>query len=336
MNTKQAYRTHCLMYWLCILLALLTVPANALEIPPKPPSHVVDLADVIEASHEAKINRHLFDLGKKNIATIVVLTVDTTDDESIDEYSLRIANDKWQLGDKEKNNGLLILVAVKDCRWRIEVGLGLEEILPNDFCRDVGQQYFVPNFRAGKFGKGIYEGTLALVNKVTRHYDAEKRDRTIKWYTCSMHPQIQIEKAAKCPICLMELIPVYGSEDEHVSISEGGLQEFCEAYITEAMADIEKQRAYNAWTIVGSYVDIYGKGCIERLREILKSPSLEWVAAAAHHLGQMGDEKSIPTLKHLLASERLQLPKMIFKCDNHQEATHHEPGRCPECQTELS
>ena len=149
------------------------ISAHAMEIPSEPPSHVVDLADVIEPSYEAKINRHLFDLGKKHVATIVVLTVDTTGDESVDEFSLRIANDKWQLGDKEKNNGLLILVAVKDRRWRIEVGLGLEETLPDDFCRDVGQQYFVPNFRAGNFGKGIYEGALALANKITEPNLAE-------------------------------------------------------------------------------------------------------------------------------------------------------------------
>ncbi len=176
MSTKQAYRTHYSMYWLCILLALLTVPANALEIPAKPPSHVVDLAEVIDLAYEQKLNAFLTELGHKTTANIVVLTVHTTAGESIEQFSLHIANDLWKLGDAKENNGLLVLIAVKDRRYRIEVGVGLEKTLPDEFCHTVGEQYFVPNFRAGNFGKGIYEGTLALANEVAKHYDVEGGD----------------------------------------------------------------------------------------------------------------------------------------------------------------
>ncbi len=176
---------------------------------------------------------------------------------------------------------------------------------------------------------------LLMVPLCLADTDQARGKETTENYSCSMHPQIRMEKPAKCPICLLELIPVYEPPEKPISVPEGKLQEFCEAYITEAMSNIEKEEPFKAHAIVASYVDIYGKDSVERLRELLKSSSLEWVAVGAFHLGQMGDRKSIPTLKQLLASNRLQLPEMTFECPNHPQDTYFEPGRCPKCQTEL-
>lgn len=152
------------------MLFLLGGAVGAQEIPPKLPSHVVDLAEVIDSAYEQKLNGFLAELEHKTTANIVVLTVHTTGGKSMEEFSTHIASDQWRLGDSKENNGMLVLIAVKDRKYRIEVGMGLEATLPDQVCHAVGQRYFVPNFWAGNLNRGIYDGTLALAKKVAQHY----------------------------------------------------------------------------------------------------------------------------------------------------------------------
>ena len=169
---KLAYKTSLLC---AAFLVGLLLPAGSLlaqQIPASPPSHVVDLAGVIDSAHEAKINAYLVELGQKTTANIVVLTVNSTGAEPLEAFSIRIAN-KWQLGQKGRSNGVLALIAVRDRKYRTEVGSGLEGTLPDTYCHLMAQQYYVPNFRAGNFGKGIYEGVLVLANKVAQEYGVE-------------------------------------------------------------------------------------------------------------------------------------------------------------------
>ena len=172
---KSLSRSFLTLFVLCAVLLVL-VPAVLLPaqtIPPKPTSHVVDLAGIIDPAYASKLNNYLVELGQKTTANIVVLTVNTTGAEPIEHFAIRIANDQWQLGRKDQSNGLLVVVAVKDRKYRTEVGSGLMGALPDTYCHLMEQQYFVPNFRAGNFGKGIYEGVLALANKVAQKYGVQ-------------------------------------------------------------------------------------------------------------------------------------------------------------------
>ncbi len=99
-------------FWAVLLVPAALLPAQ--QIPAKPTSHVMDLAGVMEPAYRSKLEGWLDDLGNKTGATIVVLTVQTTGGEPIENFAIRIANDEWRLGEKGRSNGLLIVIAVKD------------------------------------------------------------------------------------------------------------------------------------------------------------------------------------------------------------------------------
>jgi uncharacterized protein len=97
---------------------------------------------------------------------MVVLTVMDLGGESIEDLSIRIAHDKWKLGQKGKDNGVLFLIAFKDRKYRIEVGYGLEGVLPDSLVGSIGRDVLVPYFRKGDYSGGIFATTLALANKI--------------------------------------------------------------------------------------------------------------------------------------------------------------------------
>jgi uncharacterized protein len=99
---------------------------------------------------------------------VLVLTVQTLDNQSIEEFALN-TKEKWKLGQKGKDNGVLIVVALKDRKYRIEVGYGLESVLPDSLVGSIGREYFVPYFRQGDFSTGIYAGTIAVIRTIATH-----------------------------------------------------------------------------------------------------------------------------------------------------------------------
>ena len=93
-------------------------------------------------------------------AEFSVVTIDSLEGQDIESYALNLAQGK--LGDKEKNNGLLLLVSVSDRKYRFEVGRGLEPIFNDAKIGRIGRTYLVDNFRDGAYGKGVYEASLAV------------------------------------------------------------------------------------------------------------------------------------------------------------------------------
>lgn len=149
-----------------LVAAVFTVQlGRAQEIPAKPPAHVVDLAGVVDDATEARLNRYLLELEQKTGAQMLVLTVKTTGGVPIRNFSIRTA-EQWKLGQADKDNGALIVVAVNDRKWDIDVGYGLEPVLTDLFCGRVAREVFVPAFRRNQYSQGIWEGTLILANKV--------------------------------------------------------------------------------------------------------------------------------------------------------------------------
>jgi len=138
----------------------------ATEIPAIPANPVVDLAGIIDDAVETKINRYLRELERKTTAQMAILTVKSLEGQTIEEFSLAIAHDRWKLGQKGKDNGVLLVVAVNARKYRIEIGYGLEGVLPDSLVGGIGRQYLVPNFKKGDYSTGIYTATLVIANKI--------------------------------------------------------------------------------------------------------------------------------------------------------------------------
>ena len=150
------------------VLFLLTTSAFAVvpPIPDMPSHHVVDLANIITDDIENSLNRYLKELEQKTTAQVVVLTIQSLEGESIDDFSITTAHDRWKIGQKGKDNGVLLVVVLKDRKYRFEIGYGLEGTLPDSLVGSIGRTYLVPYFKQGEYSKGIAAATLSTINEI--------------------------------------------------------------------------------------------------------------------------------------------------------------------------
>lgn len=132
-----------------------------------PRTGVVDEVGVVSGKHRDQLNGILLELEQKTGAQLKVLVVKTTGGRDHYEYAMEMAR-RWRLGDANKKNGCLVLIAVNDRKWRIVTGEGIEGALPDLYCDTVAQNYFVPNFRKGDYSTGILVGTSALAKAVAK------------------------------------------------------------------------------------------------------------------------------------------------------------------------
>lgn len=122
---------------------------------------------MINQNVERQLIAVLADLERKTGAQMIALTINTTGGTPIEDYALRLA-ERWKLGQEGKDNGALAVIAVKDRKYWITVGYGVESVLPDGFVGTVGRKYFQPYFRQGDYSNGIYQGMLALVQQVAK------------------------------------------------------------------------------------------------------------------------------------------------------------------------
>jgi uncharacterized membrane protein YgcG len=139
------------------LAAALPVGAHAADgLPPVPPAgkRLTDLAKAINAPEQTKLIGKLKELEEKTGAQVAVLVVETTQPLAMEEYAIRVF-DAWKLGQANINNGLLILVSTADKKVRIEVGRGLEGVIPDAQAKRIIDDVMVPPFRQGKYAAGL-------------------------------------------------------------------------------------------------------------------------------------------------------------------------------------
>ena len=135
---------------------------------PKPAGWVNDFAGVISSDYRDKITIIIQELEEKTSAEIAVVTVNSIAPYDEKSYA-RLLFDNWKPGKKGKDNGVLILLAVKERRWRIETGYGVERILPDGLCGEIGRNYMVPSLKAGKYGEGLYYGVVKVASVISKN-----------------------------------------------------------------------------------------------------------------------------------------------------------------------
>ena len=161
----------CLFLILSMLtLITVTTPAGYAQANLPVPSHYVeDYANVINPSEEKSLNGVLQELEQKTGAQYIVLTVQTTGGVPIEQYAFELA-DKWKLGQNDKDNGMLFVLAQNDRKWRFEVGYGLEGFITDQYCGRIGRNVLVPYIKQGNTSKGIYESNLQIVQQIATEY----------------------------------------------------------------------------------------------------------------------------------------------------------------------
>ncbi|HPM42344.1 MAG TPA: TPM domain-containing protein [Candidatus Omnitrophota bacterium] len=134
---------------------------------PSPTGYLNDFAGVISGEYSEKIKTIIGEIEGKTSAEIAVVTVGSIAPYDEKEYA-RMIFDKWKMGKKGKDNGVLLLVAIKERRWRIETGYGLEGILPDGLCGEIGRNHMVPYFKTGDYSKGLFYGVSAIAGIIAK------------------------------------------------------------------------------------------------------------------------------------------------------------------------
>ncbi len=142
------------------LLLLISAPLFAVEVPALK-GRVNDYANIIRASDQAEIEEYLAGLENTTGIQIAVLTMPSLEGEDIASFGIIVA-DKWKLGDAEKDNGALLLVAYEEHDLRIEVGDGLEGSLTDAKCGLILRNVIVPEFKEGDYSEGIKKGVMNM------------------------------------------------------------------------------------------------------------------------------------------------------------------------------
>jgi uncharacterized protein len=138
-----------------------TAQAGALEIP-KLDAHVMDRAEVLSAQSRRGLERTLSDYERETGHQIVVHTTPSLEGLEIEEYSIGIA-EAWKVGQKGLDNGVILTIAPQERDVRIEVGYGLEGVMPDAIAFRIIRDHILPQFRAGDLEAGILTGAGAIM-----------------------------------------------------------------------------------------------------------------------------------------------------------------------------
>ena len=128
---------------------------------------VNDYADILSEETEDYIFQKSVALNNVDGTQIVVLTVENLEGYSIEEYANELFN-SWMIGDKSKNNGLLLLLALEERQFRVEVGEGLEGILPDGKTGRFQDEYIIPYLKNDEWDKGIKNGYDAFYSEIVK------------------------------------------------------------------------------------------------------------------------------------------------------------------------
>ena len=183
---RQTGRFAAAVLALCLLPSTLCLPSAvcllpsaflyAQQAPPALTDSVNDFAGIIDASSRAELDKRIRALQATTGDVVVVATVPTFQPYgTIDEYAVKMfENGGRGIGEKGKDNGLLIVVARDDRKVAIQTGYDLEEFIPDGFAGDTIREAIGPAFRAGQYGAGLLDATTRVINRI-----AEKRNVTI-------------------------------------------------------------------------------------------------------------------------------------------------------------
>jgi len=134
----------------------------------KPEGYVSDYANILSYDEKSEIFNLSKVIDEKSTVQIAVITIESLGLYTIEEFSYKIL-EKWGIGQKDKNNGILIVIALKEKKVRIEVGYGLEYLIPDSKAALIIQNYGIPYFKESSYGKGLYNMTYQLGSIIAKN-----------------------------------------------------------------------------------------------------------------------------------------------------------------------
>ncbi len=143
----------------------MSATAWAQDFPQRGTAPVVDAANIIDPAAEAELTAKLDAFEEKNQRQFVVTTIPDLQGYDIADYGYQLGRN-WGLGDKERNDGIILIVAPNERKVRIEVGYGLEAVMPDGLAYDIIEGDILPRFRDGDMTGGIVAGADRIITQL--------------------------------------------------------------------------------------------------------------------------------------------------------------------------
>lgn len=150
----------------------LNVSAWALEVPKRPEGYVSDYAGILSPAARTRLEEKLHRFEQETSNQVIVVTFLSLEGEALEDFSIRLA-EAWKIGQKRKDNGVILLVFKNDRQVRIEVGYGLEGALTDATSKSIIENEIVPRFRQGSFEEGIEGAAHAIMAATQGEYRAQ-------------------------------------------------------------------------------------------------------------------------------------------------------------------
>ena len=139
-------------------------------IPPMPAAYFNDYASVVSTATASQLNQTLENFERQTSEQLVVAVFPKMQsDSSVDDYTVRVAR-SWRVGLKDKNNGAVLFVFAQDHRMFVQVGYGLEGVLPDALCKRIIDEQIAPRFKAGDYEGGLTAGVQSLIAATKGEY----------------------------------------------------------------------------------------------------------------------------------------------------------------------
>lgn len=173
------------------ILALTLIPLSvfAYVSPGKPTGFVNDFAGVMSAQERQDVQAKLGALERETGFEMAVVTVKSLGGDTVENYAVRLF-EEWGIGNEQKDNGLLLLVAVDDHKLKIETGYGTSVVITDLQAGNIIRTVITPAFKQGNYGAGIAGGVDALISVVTHSPDAAEFSSQPKTHSLPIDPQI--------------------------------------------------------------------------------------------------------------------------------------------------
>jgi uncharacterized protein len=135
---------------------------------PTPTGLVNDYANLFDPESKKRLETLLAELKQKADIEFAVVTIDTTGGQPIFDYSLALAR-TWKIGrkDSSRGGGLLLMLALKERQWRLQVSQGLESDLPDDVCKEMGDQS-TDLYKQGQYAAGLEKYVNAIIQRLQK------------------------------------------------------------------------------------------------------------------------------------------------------------------------
>jgi len=146
----------------------------SLEVP-KLQGYVNDYAKLLKPEEKQAISGYLENYNQEKKNQIIVLTIPSLKGEDISQYSMKVA-EKWKIGEKDIDNGVILLIAKKERKLRIEVGYGLEGVLTDGESGEIIRYAIKPYFKEGLYGKGMINGLYAITKALSGDFQPTSRE----------------------------------------------------------------------------------------------------------------------------------------------------------------